>query len=195
MGAVQSVFGKISEESPKFTLLKKTCEFEIRKYSKSVAIETYYEADHVLGGQGKSFMNLARYIGVMNKAENEEEKKISMTAPVSMIEVKKGEKFSMRFFLPASYANANEAPKPTKENVKVIDVPERIVAVRTFSGHFRRENIEKNRAELLEALKNDKEVKNVGNDVEVFGWNPPWTLSFLRTNEVLVKCDFVDGKK
>jgi hypothetical protein len=44
MGAVQSVFGKISEESPKFTLLKKTCEFEIRKYSKSVAIETYYEA-------------------------------------------------------------------------------------------------------------------------------------------------------
>jgi len=33
----------------------------------------------VLGGQGKSFMSLAKYIGVMSKPENEREEKISMT--------------------------------------------------------------------------------------------------------------------
>jgi hypothetical protein len=33
----------------------------------------------VLGGQGKSFMSLAKYIGVMSTPENDENKKISMT--------------------------------------------------------------------------------------------------------------------
>ena len=105
-------------------------------------------------------------------------------------------KYSMRFFLPASFKNANEAPKPSRENVKVIDVPERIVAVRTFGGYFRRENVDENTKALLESLKGDDEVINVKEEkAEVFGWNPPWTISFLRTNEVLVPCDFVPRKK
>ena len=33
----------------------------------------------MLGGQGKSFMSLAKYIGVMSTPENDENKKISMT--------------------------------------------------------------------------------------------------------------------
>ena len=44
MGAAFSVLGKINEESPSFSLLKKTAEYEIRKYAKSTAIETTYEA-------------------------------------------------------------------------------------------------------------------------------------------------------
>ena len=32
-----------------------------------------------MGGQGKSFMSLAKYIGVMSTPENDENKKISMT--------------------------------------------------------------------------------------------------------------------
>ena len=44
MGAALSVLGKINEESPSFSLLKKTAEYEIRKYAKSTAIETTYEA-------------------------------------------------------------------------------------------------------------------------------------------------------
>ena len=94
------------------------------------------------------------------------------------------------------FKNANEAPKPSRENVRVIDVPERIVAVRTFGGYFRRENVDENTKALLESLKGDDEVINVKEEkAEVFGWNPPWTISFLRTNEVLVPCDFVPRKK
>ena len=109
MGAALSIFGKINEESPHFSLLKKTAEYEIRRYAQAIAVETSYEAvrflytsllrererileleivlyrtkhqqqEHVLGGQGKSFMSLAKYIGVMSKPENEREEKISMT--------------------------------------------------------------------------------------------------------------------
>ena len=78
----------------------------------------------------------------------------------------------------------------------MIDVPERIVEVRTFGGYFRRENVDENTKALLESLKGDDEVINVKEEkAEVFGWNSPWTISFLRTNEVLVPCDFVPRKK
>jgi hypothetical protein len=110
-----------------------------------------------------------------------------------VVEAPKGDKeqqrYNMRFFLPASEIKSkSEAPQPSKENVRVVDVPERTVAVRTFSGYFRKANVDENTKALLE--------KNVKEDhVEVFGWNPPWTISFLRTNEVLVPCDFVPLKK
>jgi hypothetical protein len=41
--------------------------------------EFHLQQEHVLGGQGKSFMSLAKYIGVMSTPENDENKKISMT--------------------------------------------------------------------------------------------------------------------
>ena len=44
MGAALSIFGKINEESPHFSLLKKTAEYEIRRYAQAIAVETSYEA-------------------------------------------------------------------------------------------------------------------------------------------------------
>ena len=44
MGAALSIFGKINEESPQFSLLKKTAEYEIRRYAQVIAVETSYEA-------------------------------------------------------------------------------------------------------------------------------------------------------
>ena len=66
------------------------------------------------------------------------------------------QKYSMRFFLPASEIKTkSEAPTPSREGVRVVDVPERTVAVRTFSGYFRRENVDANTKALLESLKGD----------------------------------------
>jgi hypothetical protein len=44
MGAALSIFGKINEESPHFSSLKKTAEYEIRRYAQAIAVETSYEA-------------------------------------------------------------------------------------------------------------------------------------------------------
>ena len=42
----------------------------------------------------------------------------------------------MQFILPAKYQSINECPKPTDPNVKLIELKERVYAVRTFSGSW-----------------------------------------------------------
>merc|ERR1711990_1264892 len=126
----------------------------------------------------------------MNKPENERNEAISMTAPVSMKSTENKDSYSMRFFLPKKYGNANEAPKPSSNNVKVVDVEPRVVAVRTFSGKFKRNNIYCHKELLLSSLKEDEIAVKDTKLIEVFGYNPPWTLNAFRTNEVLVPVEY-----
>jgi len=42
----------------------------------------------------------------------------------------------MQFILPAKYQSINECPKPTDPNLKLIELKERVYAVRTFSGSW-----------------------------------------------------------
>ena len=200
MGAFLSIFGRVTEETPSFSVLKKTDEYETRRYSPSVAITTSYVSDHMLGKKhGGAFFSLAKYIGVLSEAENERREKIAMTAPVSMKKEEmggetKGGAYAMRFFLPASkFSRASDAPKPTSDDVNVIEIPERVVAVRTFSGYLRRNNVEENKEKLLEALRGDASVKISKiqeQKMEVYGYNAPWTISWLRTNEIILPIDF-----
>lgn len=195
MGIVLSIFGKISEESPIHSVIKKTLSYEVREYAAAVAVETSYSSKKHLTSQGTSFRSLAGYIGVFKTPANERNEAISMTAPVSMqpqaptSSAENSSSYVMRFFLPASkYSAASEAPKPSSDAVRLVDVPSRTVAVLTFSGSFQQENIDQHAQLLLEALKKDgvQLASGAEGNIEVFGWNPPWTLPWLRTNEVLV---------
>ena len=42
----------------------------------------------------------------------------------------------MQFILPANYQSINEYPKPPDPNLKLIELKERVYAVRTFSGSW-----------------------------------------------------------
>lgn len=61
-----------------------------------------------------------------------------------------------------------------------------IVAVLTFSGFWNEEKIQEKGAELSAWL-----AKHPGFEISsapmFAGYNPPWTLPFLRTNEVLIE--------
>ncbi|MFP5458214.1 MAG: SOUL family heme-binding protein [Bacteriovoracia bacterium] len=63
---------------------------------------------------------------------------------------------------------------------------ERVVAVLTFSGFWNEEKIREKGAELSAWL-----AKHPGFEISsapmFAGYNPPWTLPFLRTNEVLIE--------
>merc|ERR1712166_85324 len=74
------------------------------------------------------FRILARYIGVFGNPENKDTSKIAMTAPVL------SSANDMRFVLPKKFKTKEDAPQPTDTRVELIDVPERMVAVKTFSG-------------------------------------------------------------
>lgn len=81
-----SVVGRISEETPRFTVVKKYSSFEVRHYAPRLVSQFTFHPDQ---GEGTdmAFRALARYIGVFATPENSGKgapAKIAMTAPVVM---------------------------------------------------------------------------------------------------------------
>eukprot|EP00246_Nothoceros_aenigmaticus_P003641 TRINITY_DN14816_c0_g1_i1.p1 TRINITY_DN14816_c0_g1~~TRINITY_DN14816_c0_g1_i1.p1 ORF type:complete len:224 (+),score=48.80 TRINITY_DN14816_c0_g1_i1:156-827(+) len=217
------VLGKISVDTPKYSVVAKETDFEIREYEPWLIAETSYDPRQQK--EGEAFMVLARYIGAVGKPLNvaastdkgDAAEKIAMTAPVityekkhggpetadetaegRKVEVESGEKvamtapvvtaetdghISMQFVLPSKY-NAGNAPKPTDERVSVREIPSRKFGVITFSGVADQQLVEKKRERLRKALQ-DAGYTVTGSYV-VARYNPPFTLSFLRTNEVFL---------
>ncbi|AFJ42600.1 Hypothetical protein FNO222_0027 [Francisella orientalis] len=107
--------------------------------------------------------------------------KIQMTAPVMIAEDDKS--WTIAFVLPAQYTLQN-APKPTSDKIKLVEKPETKMAVVTFSSFLDKDSIDSNTTKLRTWIKaNNYEI--VGQP-EAAGYNPPWTIPFLRTNEVMI---------
>jgi hypothetical protein len=93
---------------------------------------------------------------------------IAMTAPVETAAAGDG-RLVMRFFLPSSLTIAT-APEPTDPRVRLLVVNERTVAVR--------------RGELPRVLRASS-WQVAGEPTSMF-YDQPWTMPFLRRNEVTV---------
>ena len=119
-----------------------------------------------------------------------------MTAPV-LIDAAQSSNHEMMFLLPASkYSALEEAPTPSNPNVRLRTLPARLQAVRTFSGNLRPERARQQLELLLADLKRDGwTVKAPPHgapgavDWQAAGYNPPFTIPFLKTNEVLVSVE------
>ena len=85
MGAV---LGRISVETPKYEVVSKAPDYEIREYQPSVVAEVTYDPSEMKRGRDGGFMILASYIGDVGnpcniKPESQTEgEKIAMTAPI-----------------------------------------------------------------------------------------------------------------
>jgi hypothetical protein len=146
---------------------------------------------------------LAKYIGVFGTPENEgsqaiamtapvvkEGKKgtaIAMTAPVTMQQEENGKK-TMQFILPKEFDEMSKIPKPTNPAVKIVEVPPAVGAVHRFAGSDISMTKGKKMADSLVAQLEkdglDLSGMNVMQEMNVWGYNPPWTIPFLRRNEV-----------
>lgn len=162
-----------------------------------------------------AFGMLARYIGVFGNPQNEasstgSHEAIAMTAPVIMDPPTNKEKIAMtapvimdpadgasnasgsamKFLLPSKYQTLEETPKPTNPAVKLEIVPAgRCEAVRTFSGNFNMKRATEEATNFLEVLKQDQEKIKVIGDWTAQGYNPPFTLPFLKRSEIHVPVD------
>ena len=69
--------------------------------------------------------------------------------------------------------------------MKIIDVPAEKFAVITFSGLVR----ERKYAEMLSLLNEEMRKRNLEpkGPVTLARYNPPWTLPFLRRNELMIR--------
>ena len=187
-----SVFGVISEETPKFDLVASAGDFEVRRYHENLAVETDSNGDNA------SFMTLADYIGVRGQPQNERQQPISMTAPVvtthpcstdgSAGAGNSASPEKMQFILPSSLKNS--APAPSRPGVRLMTNPEKLMAVRQFSGTWGPARFEAERDTLVASLGVDGRFRPEPSDPvdwQVYRYNPPWTLPFLKTTEVAVR--------
>lgn len=90
---------------------------------------------------------------------------------------------TMRFLLPSKF-NRESAPVPTHEQVRLVTLPAETMAVLRFSGFGGRSTVARRQQELQRRLK-DAPWTAAGQPVAMF-YDPPWTLPFLRRNEVAV---------
>ena len=92
----------------------------------------------------------------------------------------------MSFMLPSQYT-LETAPQPTDPRVYVREVPARLMAVKRFSGRWTESNYTKQEARLVQYV-NDNNLNALG-EVERAAYNGPFTLPFMRRNEVMMAVD------
>jgi hypothetical protein len=108
--------------------------------------------------------------------------KIAMTAPVT--QDGSGDAWNVRFVMPGAYT-LETLPRPKNQDVRLIATPARRVVVIRFSGFNTDKNINAHREQLLSYVA-DHHLSVLGPPTTAF-YNPPWTLPFLRRNEVMLE--------
>lgn len=185
-------------EEPKFTLLEKDKAFELRAYAPKIIAEVVVDGN-MREASSKGFRLIADFIFGNNTVQSGKSEKISMTAPVSV--EPQSEKISMTspvgvqhaskgwkvyFVMPSQYT-LETLPKPKSPLVSIKQISSQKFAVIRFSGLVDEEKMEKKVAELKQWTDN-KKLKVLGNP-ELARYNPPWTLPFLRRNEVMLEVE------
>jgi hypothetical protein len=181
-------------EEAAYQVVKKEDRFEVRDYAPYILAETIVEGEMKEAGN-IAFRRLFKYISGDNRSQD----KVAMTAPVS--QVLEGEKIEMTapvgqqnvqgrwavsFMMPASYT-LETLPVPVDQKVSLRQVPARRLAAVRYSGTWSKKNYLRYMQEL-ESWINDEGLTIVGEPIWA-RYNPPFTLWFLRRNEILIPVD------
>ena len=186
-----SVFGIRTVELLNYQVLEKDGKFNIRQYEDYWVVRTEIDGEY-RESSSEGFRLLFSYISGKNKQQEEiamtgpvmqQEKgeKIAMTGPV--IQQKKGKRWTMEFVLPSKY-NKLQPPEPLDPEVSIVKVPGYRAAAISFSGTLREEKYNTKTRELLDIV-NLKGLQPIGEPFSA-GYDPPWTIPFLKRNEVLI---------
>jgi len=108
--------------------------------------------------------------------------KIDMTAPVTTD--KKNNSMTMRFYMPSSYT-LETLPEPIDKRIKLFTLSSARYAVIRFSGFGNEKNCA-HHEKLLNDFVKKKNLVSIETPVRAF-YNPPWTLPFMRRNEIWQK--------
>ena len=187
----------MATEEPEYTILNQVDDFELRRYDPQIVAQTWVTGDQKQAGN-KGFRILADYIFGNNTAPSGESSKISMTTPVKMqpqtgtsakiamtapVAMQENEgKWRVRFVMPSQYT-IQTLPKPNNSEVSIIEVPAKTYGVIKFSGLVGEEKVATKTAQLKEWMQN----LNIVGTPEMARYNPPWTLPFMRRNEIMIE--------
>lgn len=183
------IFGVRSASEPKYEIVTTNDKIEIRQYPPMLVAQTTVNADYK-DSSSQGFNRLSGYIFGNNKNEQ----KMTMTAPVfqeqefaimdmtvPVMQQKTQQVWLMEFVLPQNYT-LSSAPKPLDSAVLIKDIPSKKVAVINYSGSLSEQGI-KEKSEELKYWLFKKGYKPISTSRSA-AYDPPWTLPFLRRNEV-----------
>ena len=167
-------------ESPNYKVVRADGKVEIRDYPPLTVATTPMEDSNMNGGFGQLFKFIS--------GTNEGAEKIAMTSPVLIDHA--NDKKTMSFIMPKTTVEKG-VPKPTGETVTVGKMEATRFAVLRFDGGRSAEN----EAEAVAKLKAWLSAEKIdGKGAPLFAYyDPPWTPTFLRRNEVLIRIDAKAG--
>jgi len=134
-------------------------------------------ADYIFGNNA-----ISTKIAMTAPVEQRESQKIAMTAPVQ--QQLDGQSWEISFVMPKEYS-INTLPTPKNSEVTLAEIASKQFVVIKFSGRNTDSNIEQYTTQL-EKFAVDNSIQTIGSPKYAF-YNPPWTLPFLRRNEVMLE--------
>ena len=164
---------RASYETPDYRVVCADGAFEIRDYPALTVVS----APMPHRGEGGAFMKLFRFI----EGRNDRSEKIAMTTPVLMSGAESG---TMSFVVPKAVAK-HGVPSPSNPELSVTVKPAGRFAAYRYSGSTRPATAEAASKKLLDWI-SGKGLATEGSPIFAY-YDPPWTLWFLRRNEVLVR--------
>ena len=181
----------LAAEEPKFTVAFHEEPFEIRDYQAAVVAEVTVTGDQ-REAASKGFRLLAGYIFGGNRrrqsiamtapvAQERTGQKIAMTAPVTQTQADGA--WVVRFTMPGAYS-LQTLPEPNDPKIQFRAVAPARFAVVRFSGIADRRSVDAKTAEL-EGFVQAQALRAVG-PASLAQYDPPWTLWFMRRNEVMI---------
>jgi hypothetical protein len=185
-------------EAPAYEVLLETKHYEIRRYQPYIVAEVDVDAEFKRAGNS-AFQVLAGYIFGDNEpqqkmqmtapVESTEGVRMNMTAPVTSQSTDGGGPFTYAFVMERKYT-MESLPKPNNPDIRLVQRPQRVMAVHRYSGGWSEERYEEHEKVLLDALATDR-IETRG--MPVFArYNAPFTPWFLRRNEVMIEVDWKD---
>jgi hypothetical protein len=192
LGAV--LWGPIASrvERARYKTVERKRAIEIRDYTPMIVAETEVSgdreeaiergfralADYIFGNNTDSRL-IAMRAAVTTQPRSE---KIAMTAPVT--QQAEGGGWTVRFVMPARYT-LDTLPEPNNPAVSLKHMEAKRAAAIRFSGVARDASLRRH-TQLLEEFIRAKGARPLSPPAFAF-YNPPWTLPFLRRNEVMIE--------
>lgn len=190
-GALLATRSALATETPTYDVVRSWPDAEIRRYGPTIVAETRVEGSRE-DASSEGFRRLAGYIFGGNRArasidmtapvgQTAAGERIAMTAPVGQVAA--GDAWVVTFTMPASWTLA-ALPIPDDSRVTLREVPGSLVLARQYSGSWSEKSYAAEATGLHTTLAREG-LRALGPPVWS-RYDPPWTPTFLRRNEILV---------
>ena len=178
-------------EKPDYKVIQSEQNIEIRQYEPMIIAEVEVEgkredairdgfrllADYIFGNN-----TVQQVISMTAPVQQKENQKIAMTAPVQQQSM--GKSWRMSFVMP-SKDRLDSLPVPNNNRVRLKEILTKKFVVIEFSRTNSNENVTKHENQLMNYIEANQ-INIIGSPKYAF-YNAPWTLPFLRRNEVMIE--------